>query len=203
VGLYQIASHAGVPPASAYHFFPTKEAAFVALAQRYCDDLFKVYGEPIDARTLRSWQELGRLDMRRTMAFFNDRPPALKIFYGGYAGVETGKIGQLTNVKLGTAARKRLERIYFVPHTARTSAQRGGIVLGIIDAIWTLSVQGSGHINEDYFEESCRAATAYRRLYLPEYLELREEFAAAAERGDLVSLPFEEDGGPDAVMDTE
>jgi AcrR family transcriptional regulator len=35
VGLYDIAKHANVPPASVYHFFPTKEAAFVALAERF------------------------------------------------------------------------------------------------------------------------------------------------------------------------
>src|SRR5882757_2380501 len=58
IGLYQIAEEAGVPPASTYHFFPTKDAAFLALAQRYLDGFVAVSAEPIDAAELKSWQHL-------------------------------------------------------------------------------------------------------------------------------------------------
>ncbi len=53
IGLYQIAEEAGVPPASTYHFFPTKDAAFLALAQRYLDGFVAASAEPIDAVELK------------------------------------------------------------------------------------------------------------------------------------------------------
>ncbi|OYW87702.1 MAG: hypothetical protein B7Z22_03915 [Hyphomonas sp. 32-62-5] len=47
IGLYQIADQANVPPGSVYHFFPTKEAAFLALANRYLSGFEALTRKPI------------------------------------------------------------------------------------------------------------------------------------------------------------
>lgn len=200
IGLYQIAQRADVPPPSVYHFFPSTEAAFVALAERYCDGLLDVHRTPIEARLIRSWQDLARIDERRAMEFYNAHPPALKIFYGGYGGVGTRSIDKMLAIKISSAASARLNRVFHLPRLGAEARKikYGEIALAILDSIWTISVQTHGYITEDYLEESNRATIAYRRLYLPEYLEPRAELLAAAERGESVTLPF--DGDNDAPL---
>lgn len=192
IGLYQIAEKAGVPPASVYHFFPTKEAAYRALADRYLGELMEVHRAPIEAKSLGSWTDLFRIDARRGMTFFNDRPPALKIFYGGYAGVEAREVDQANTHKMASANYDRLNRIFHMPHINHPE-RIFEVRLAILDAIWATSVRYHGSITESYFEEACRAAIAYARLYLPDHLERRDTLIEASNRGGALALPFDGD----------
>lgn len=195
IGLYQIAERAGVPPASVYHFFPTKEAAYVALAERYLHGLMAVHREPVDARIALTWQGLVRNDMQRAMEFYNAHVPMNKILYGGYGGVEARNIDEIFTKKITASHYARLDRIYYMPMIKNPEA-KFGIRLSILDAIWALSVRQHGKITEAYFEESYKACIAYSRLYLPEYIEPREWLLEAAGRGENVQLGFDVD--PDA-----
>jgi AcrR family transcriptional regulator len=189
IGLYQIAEKAGVPPGSVYHFFPTKEAAYQALAERYLADLLKMHGEPIEARKIRTWMDLSAIDMRRAMDFYNARPPMMKILYGGYGGVEARGIDILVTEQMAQSAYDRLNRIFHVP-PVHNDSRKARVALAIFDSIWTISVRLHGKITEEYYEEAFRAVVAYRRLYLPEFLEPRELLVEAAARGGEVSLPY-------------
>lgn len=189
IGVYQIAEKAGVPPASAYHFFPTKEAAYQALAERYLEGLVRMHSEPIEAAHIKTWQDLSAIDMRRAMDYYNARPPMLKILYGGYGGVEARNIDILTNENLAKAAWRRLNSIFHVPHLPGEE-MKAQIALGILDAIWTISVRLHGKITEEYYQEALCACIAYRRLYMPEFLQPRELLTETAARGGTLCLPF-------------
>jgi AcrR family transcriptional regulator len=189
IGLYQIAERAGVPPASVYHFFPTKEAAYQALAERYLEGLLEVHAQPIPAREIRTWQDLVAFDMRRAMDYYNARPAMLKILYGGYGGVEARNIDILVTDQMAEAAGGRLGRIFHVP-VQRDAAKKTQVSLVLLDAIWTLSVRLHGRITEEYYEEALRVVVMYRRLYLPEVLEPRELLLEAAANGGTVCLPY-------------
>jgi AcrR family transcriptional regulator len=195
IGLYQMAERAGVPPASVYHFFPTKEAAFVALAERYLTGIKECLGAPIEARELQSWQDLLRIDARRSMAFHNSHPPMLKLLYGGYGGVEARNIDMLYVANIATAHYNRLNRIFHMPHL-RNPAKIFEIRISILDAIWTISYRRHGCITEEYFREVYQACVSYARLYLPEYVERRDSLIEAAERGEKISLPIDENIDP-------
>lgn len=187
IGLYQIAERAGVPPASVYHFFPTKEAAYVALAARYCDEILHVHSEPIEARRLQSWQDLFYIDLRRAMDYFNSHPPALKILYGGYGGVEARNIDKVFVRKLASVNYDRLNQIFHMP-VMSDAEKKFEVRLSILDSIWEISVRRNGYITEEYFEEAFRACNAYMRLFLPERAERRDALIEAAERGDSLLL---------------
>ncbi|HVI33610.1 TetR/AcrR family transcriptional regulator [Phenylobacterium sp.] len=189
IGLYQIAERAGVPPASVYHFFPTKETAYQALAERYLQGLIQVHSQPIEARLIKSWQDLVELDMRRAMDYFNARPAMLKILYGGYGGVEARNIDILVTDHMAQTASDRLNLIFHVP-VQRDAAKKTQISLALLDAIWTISVRLHGRITEEYLEEAFRVVVMYRRLYLPEVLEPREMLIKAAAEGGAVTLPY-------------
>lgn len=191
VGLYRIAEQAGVPPASVYHFFPTKEAAFTALANRMADRLMEVHRAPIRARDLQSWQDLFRVDTGRARDFYNSHPAALKIFYGGYGGVDARRVDESVAQRLAGAVYRRMDQIYHMPFI-RDPARKFACRLAILDAIWAVSVQLHGHITGDYYEEAIIACTAYSRHILPEVIELRDSFIALVESDAMITIPFED-----------
>ncbi len=190
IGLYQIAEQAGVPPASVYHFFPTKEAAYVALATKCSEELLEIHRQPIEAKLLNGWQDLYRIDARRAMDFYNQHPPYLKISYGGYGGVDAHNVDKVLALSFSASVYSRLNRIFHMP-LIREPEKKFEIRLGILDSVWQISVRRHGMITEEYFEESVRAAIAYGRLYLPDYLEPRDLLLEAKERGESLNLPFD------------
>lgn len=190
IGLYQIAERAGIPAASIYHFFPTKEAAYVALAQRYLDGILEVHRTPIEARRLNSWQDLFLVDIRRAMDFYNAHPPMCKLIYGGYGGVEARNIDKLFALKLANANYDRLNRIFQMPPMGEPE-KTFEIRLAILDAIWTVSVRRNNRITEDYLDQAYLACVAYTRLFLPERVERRDTLIQAAERDESIVLPFD------------
>lgn len=189
VGLYRIAEQADVPPASVYHFFPTKEAAFTALAMRIMDQLLEVHNQPIRAQEIQTWQDLFRFDAKRGMDFYNDHPAGLKIFYGGYGGVDARRIDEAATVKLGHASYARLNKIFHMPFI-RDPQFKFTSRLGILDAFWGASVQKFGCITEEYNEEAMTAIIAYARTYLPDRVEPRAEFQELIDSDGLVHIPF-------------
>lgn len=193
IGLYQIAERAGVPPASVYHFFPTKEAAYVALASRCSEEILDVHRAPIEARLIERWQDLYRIDARRAMEFYNGNPPYLKIIYGSYGGVDAHNVDKVLALSFSTSSYDRLNRVYHMPYI-RDPERKFEIRLGILDSVWQISVRRHGYITDEYFEESVAAAIAYARLYIPDHLEPRELLQEAIKKGGMIELPF--DGDP-------
>lgn len=191
VGLYRIAEQANVPPASVYHFFPTKEAAFTAVAMRTMEQLVAVHREPIAAEQVKSWQQLFRIDISRARDFYNNHPAGLKIFYGGYGGVDARNIDQATSVNLAVASYDRMNSLFHMPYL-RAPEKKFEARMAILDAIWSLSVRQTGHIDEEYFEESFQACIAYSRTFLPERIELRDALNIAIAEKQTVCLPFDD-----------
>ncbi len=189
VGLYRIAEVAGVPPASVYHFFPTKEAAFTALAMKIIDQLLEVHNQPIRARDVQTWQDLFRFDSRRGADFYNDHPAGLKIFYGGYGGVDARRIDEAATSKLAHASYARLNKIFHMPYI-RDPQFKFASRMGILDAFWSASVQKHGTITDKYHDEAVAASIAYAKTYLPEQIEPRDEFRELIEKDGFVSIPF-------------
>lgn len=190
IGLYQIAEQANVPPPSVYHFFPSKEAAFEALARRLTTQLLEVHHRPIDARRITNWPDLFRIDIDRARAFYNSSPPALKIFYGGSGGVDAQAIDRITADAITANSYDRLNMIFHVPYLSDRQ-RMFQIRLAILDAIWTMSVRSHGRIADEEHEEAFRACIAYSRLSLPDYLEPRPLLTEAARRGQQLLLPFD------------
>lgn len=189
IGLYQIAEAAGVPPASVYHFFPTKEAAYVALATRCSEELLEVHRTPIEARRIKSWQDLYRIDARRAMEFYNANPPYLKIIYGGYGGVDARNVDMVLALSFSKSSYDRLSRLFQMP-VIREPDRKFEVRLAILDSIWQVSVRREGRITEEYFEESLRATIAYACHYIPPIVEPTEFLLEAMANDALIEIPF-------------
>jgi AcrR family transcriptional regulator len=188
VGLYQIAEHAGVPSASVYHFFPTKEAAFAALAQRYLRGFAEQARKPIDPGALYSWQGLMAWDQLQAIDYYHANPPAMTLFMGRYGGLETRKAEAEHNGLLAARVYRRLNSLFHMP-ALRDTEEKFHIYLEIVDAVLALSFVKHGKVTDDYRQQAWRASTAYCRLFLPEVVELRDEFREAVARGEPVIAP--------------
>lgn len=188
VGLYQIAERARARPATVYHFFPTKEAAFLALTLRYMKALNDNGRMPIPADALDGWQSLMKWDQRNAAEYFNARPPALKLLYGGYGGIETRPALITINNHLSQLTYLRLSQAFHMP-MFRDADRKFHICLEMINAVWSISYLYEGRISDAYFEEAHAACVAYCRLFLPERVELLDEHAVALSQHKRVILP--------------
>lgn len=188
IGLYQIGEAAGAPMASVYHFFPTRDAAFLALAERYLDGFLALGLQPIEAAELRSWQDLVAIDQRKAMDYYNSHPPALKLFYGGYGGLETRQADIRYTRGIAQSLYHRLDAAFHMP-PLRDAATKFHIALRLMDAVFAVSYEAHGRITEDYYDEAKSALVAYCSLFLPPRIEPREACLEAAAKGEKIQLP--------------
>jgi AcrR family transcriptional regulator len=188
IGLYQIAEHAGVPHASVYHFFPTKEAAFMALVQRYVSEIrSQQKHRPVPPEALRSWQEFLAEELREAIRFFRETPQAMKLFLGRYGGMETWRAEIAQNTSAAQLLFKRLNAAFHLPYV-RDVETKLLTFIEVVDAVLGISYVRDGEIADEAVEEAHRASVAYFRLFLPDHLELREDVAARLDSGEPVLL---------------
>ncbi len=187
IGLYAIADKAGIPPASVYHFFPTVEAAFLALTRRYLDGFVELFNQPVEPQAFASWHGFVARDQQLSIDFYNAHPAAMKLFLGRYGGEETRKADIAFNREAGVGLWRRLQFAFEVPQVPGAPGKFTNMLF-IQDALWAASYAESGCISPDYAQESHRAGQAYLRLYLPEHMSLRPEIAADVAAGASISF---------------
>lgn len=173
VGLYDIAKRSKVPPPSVYHFFPTKEAAFVALAERYLERLYELTRlTPLDRAQIRRWPDLFALSSQRAVQFYNQNPVLLKIFFGG--GV-SGEIRQrdVEYVRALSAHGYGWMNQYFIMPYLPDAETRFSVIWSIYDGVTMTSYLRHGYVTPEFHEELLAAVVAYGRTFLPEVLPVR------------------------------
>jgi len=172
VGLYDIAAAADVPPASVYHLFPTREAAFVALAERYLKGLTAYIVRPLDASKVQRWQEFITLEMYRAIEFYNQHPVMCKLFLGENVLPDVRML-DVRNVAAASSSSYDRMNLYFEMPYLHDPDLKFAVLIGIYDGIWMTSYARNGYISEDYARETERAAIAYCETFLPAVLPLR------------------------------
>lgn len=172
VGLYDIAAAAGVPPASVYHLFPTKEAAFVALAERYLAGLRDHIAQPFDVSEVHRWQDYILLEMYRAIEFYNQHPVMCKLFLGENVLPDV-RILDVKNVKAASSSSYDRMNVYFEMPYLHDPDINFAVLIGIYDGIWMTSYARHGRITDEFARETEMAAIAYCETFLPLVLPLR------------------------------
>lgn len=177
VSLAQIAEKAGVPLASVYHFFPNRNAALEALARRFHQriaELAMVEGSSVPDR----WQDLFASRIRRSAAYLNSEPAALRLFMGVGVSAEIRNIDVAGNAALAARRAAFMRKVFELPAMPDLEL-RIATSLALIDGIWALSYSQHRRISDEFLEEAITAATAYLRCYLPEHLQKRRRPSSA------------------------
>ena len=172
VGLYDIAGAAKVPPASVYHLFPTKEAAFAALAERYLVGLSKHIMKPVHRGELRRWQDFVALEIHRAIEYYNDNRVMSKLFFGANV-IPDVRILDVKNVAAASASTYgRINRLFEMPYLYDADTKFAALI-GIYDGIWMTSYSRHGRITPDFARETELAGIAYCATFLPAVIPLR------------------------------
>ncbi len=181
IGLYDIAAAAGMPPASVYHLFPTKEAVLAALAKRYLDGLGRHIIRPFEPGQVQSWQEFIVVEMERAIEFYNDRPVMSRLFFSNHVLSEIRDIDTLHVQAASASNYDRMDRLFHMPFVRHPELKFNALI-GIYDGIWMMSYAKHGRITEAFARETERAALAYCGTFLPPSVPLRRPDASESAR---------------------
>ena len=191
VSLAQIAEAAEVPLASVYHFFPNRNAAFVALALRFNEEFYRLSIEPLTDPEPSSWQEMLDMKHARAAAFQNSRPAALRLFLGAGVSVAVRNADLSGNARIARSRERMFDAYFHVPYMP-DFAERLEVSGAAMDGIWALSYGRHGSITEEFRKEATAVAVTYLRRHLPEFLPRKALTRAALDR---LYIPLDEMSG--------
>lgn len=168
ISLAQIAELAAVPLASVYHFFPNRNAAFVALAQSFHSKLLHLARQPHKPLP-QTWQEMLERNQRRSAAYLNNHPAALRLFMGAGVSVQVRNLDMAGNAALARLRVDQFSRYFEMPRIADFE-KRVATAQAITDGVWALSYSVHSRVSDDYIIEAHRASCSYLRCFIPELL---------------------------------
>jgi AcrR family transcriptional regulator len=176
IGIYDVAHLADVPPASAYHFFPTKESVFLALAERYLQELHAALADSMKLAVIERWPSYIQSRYDAAVTFFNDRVAARRLLLGAAVGSDIKNL-DLADIDRYTADWYDEMNMIFVMPYVKDAHLKFTVLIGIYDGIWQASYAKYGHINSEFAREGLAAGLAYLETFLPRTIPLRDPAA--------------------------
>jgi len=177
LSLPMIAQAAGLPASSLYHFFPSAEAALVALVRRCNERMDALIEAAWPGLPKDSWQTLVRGVMAIGRAFHDAHPTYARLVlrtvaFESLRAADDAHITQMSHRLLAL-----LKARFHVPPTPDLAGKLA-VAIAISDRIWALTPPEDGKISDSMFEESQHAVLAYLSCHLPPLMARREEIAA-------------------------
>ncbi|WP_408585117.1 TetR/AcrR family transcriptional regulator [Paraburkholderia bannensis] len=171
ISIYDIAYSLNTAPPSVYHFFPDVSLVFVALAERYLQQITEVCAVG-SATIFVRWETLLDAYFDRVLMLYRTRPAMRKVLLGlGY----TPEIRRLDIDNNRIAANYLLEalRSHFVVPEISDLCDRVSESISISDSIWTLHLHRHGEISELARQRASDARNAYLKNILPDMMPRR------------------------------
>lgn len=164
-----IAAAAAMPPSSVYHFFPTVQAAFFALASRHLDRLGSLTSGPVPAEHLDRWTSMFRFIADRSRDTYNQNPKFMRLFLGTDLPDDVRSETPAVNLRFGGVVRRHFAQAFHLPPLQDFDAICA-YAIEIMNLFWRISYERTGAITQELHDEGLRASLAYMRTYLPENL---------------------------------
>lgn len=169
ISLADVCEEAGIPRASAYHFFPNVEAIFLALRFLNAIEILEVLAT-VDAGDCDRWQGyLTALIERCVHIFHMDQTKAKLIYDTNTPDFEGDGFGEDIDHQIVQLVYKRLAERYEMPKYEDIQDTLL-ITHSLINGVFTLSYRRHERITDNYLQEALTASIAYLRCYLPEKL---------------------------------
>ena len=169
VSFADVCEKAGIPRASAYHFFPNIQSVFVGLRLLHAHAMLHAL-ENLEAIPGESWRDYFFRLVDTGAGIMRIEPAATKLIYGGLGGMlEAQQLGRELDARLARLTLDGMATRFQLPDWPEREAIVA-IAFTILDSVFRLSYRRHGEITPWMVEEAKRAAIAYLRSYLPEYL---------------------------------
>jgi AcrR family transcriptional regulator len=160
-----IASRAGVPEGSAYHFYANRYDLFAALASELSELFVSAHQRRVPARKLRSWRDLAGHMVEVGARVYAENPPARQLLIGGKTPPEVKQADRINDHAVGDVMLQVAARHFDVPDSDEMRAAFYYFI-EITDLLFTLSVIEHGEITPGMLAEAKRAGIAYLATYL-------------------------------------
>lgn len=172
ITLVDICEEAGIPRASAYHFFPNVEAIFLALRFLNYMDTFQTL-EKIEVSKFLRWQDYLSEVLRQSATLFNNDVTKNKLMYGANTpDFDKGEYEEQVDLNMvGMIVGKLFD--HYNMDSFIDIEDRFLVTYHMVHSIFALSFKQYDEITKEMSEEAVTAAIAYLRCYLPEHLPLR------------------------------
>jgi len=173
ISLADVCEEAGIPRASAYHFFPNVEAIFLALRFLNAIETFESLNT-VNAADYNRWQAYLTGLMEKVASIFREDPLKAKLVYEtNTPDFEGDSFGTQIDDQIVELFYNQLSVRYVLPELKDI---KDVLLIGysIANGVFMLSYRLEGSVTEHYLQEAITAAIAYLRCYLPEKLPLKK-----------------------------
>ncbi len=169
VSLADVCERAGIPRASAYHFFSNIHALFLGLRVLHAQSLLEAAYQ-LDGQTFERWADYFRTLIDNGAKVMRNDVAAAKLIYGNVGDSAAGRrLGQALDARLTQVAVTGLVQRFQLPPWEQQD-QVFAVGFTLVDSVLQLSWRQHGDITDWMVDEAQRAAISYLRNYLPEYL---------------------------------
>ncbi len=169
ITLAAVCEEAGIPRASAYHFFPNIEAIFLALRFLNAIEILEIL-ETVETENYDRWQGYLTALIERSLNIFHEDHTKAKLIYDtNTPDFEGDSFGEDMDHQIAHLVYKRLSERYEMPKFEDIE-DVFLVTYSIINGIFTLSYRLHKNITDKYLQEAVTASIAYLRCYLPEKL---------------------------------
>lgn len=167
----RVCERAKIPRASAYHFFPNMGALYLGLRLVH-SELVSARLERVDTSEFETWQDYVHFLAREAASVVREDLALMRVVYG-VRNEETKDVGKALDSTIAKLALSQVEDRFVIPDLP-DMARKVGIAVSLIDSVFRYSFREQGEITEEMVSEAGRAAVAYLRSYLPEFLKYRK-----------------------------
>lgn len=166
--LNDVAKDLDIAVGSVYHFFSSKDALLLALADRILDG-FADMSARIDNESAETWQDIWRDASAMARDQYRASKPAMTLIFGPACGWEIRLADATGNIRIAEALARSLRRAFdfsFCENLDDLTLR--GIVIS--DAFFRQSYLEHGTITDEYWQMSLDAAFAYLSGFIPKHL---------------------------------
>jgi AcrR family transcriptional regulator len=169
VSLADVCERAGIPRASAYHFFSNIKALFLGLRVLHAESLLEA-AHRLDAQEFELWGDYFNALIDTGAHVMRSNVAAAKLIYGNIGDLTAGRrLGQALDSRLAQLALAGLTQRFQLPPWEQQE-QVFAVGFTLVDSVLRLSWRQHGDITDWMVGEAKRAALSYLRNYVPEYL---------------------------------
>jgi len=172
ISLHQIAKAAKVPSGSAYHFFANAQEVFMALAERFGQELVEAIIAPYPSEHTGSWQQLYGAAVDRAVNIYRRTPAYCPLILGLHSPPALKFSDRENDAELGRLFTQIMELHFDLPDL-QDLPEKIFYSIEIVDLLLSLSFIYHQTLKQDMIEEGKLAAIAYLNQYLPDTLPHR------------------------------
>ncbi len=169
ITLADVCERAGIPRASAYHFFPNVQAVFLALRFLNATEIFTGL-QSVEARDYNSWQEYVTAMTEKAMQVTQVDPTVARLIYEtNTPEFEFRDFNSDIEKRVVELVYKKLSEVYKMPAFDDIQKQLL-IAFSIVKGIYTVGYRQEGKLTKYYYQEAVTAVLSYLQNHLPKEL---------------------------------